>query len=291
MGTRVVVGKEVHNEAEYNAHIAPFVGRLWPGGLLRFSVIDDTPHKRPGGLPPVLPSSMPGFLDIPPPPPCVLEPPASLMEVDSEPAASPSNRNSTFSQSSRDSCCSVAEGKAEVKDLMTNFIGDLNKVMTTTFGNTSESPVTATPRASSLPMPAVPLHTVPDIGEANNLHIPGAFQPDLGFIERFGASHPPLPATPRSAMNAHNIDPVGQGQQFPRPHLRPSQYFGPGIVPVSGSPHAHRTPYNSTGPSMSRPLPPVRRGPVVHKNIICDLCDKEIVGNRHKCLDCPGMKS
>ncbi|KAI0778720.1 hypothetical protein BD413DRAFT_116175 [Trametes elegans] len=32
------------------------------------------------------------------------------------------------------------------------------------------------------------------------------------------------------------------------------------------------------------PAPPAA---VVHKNIICDICDCEIVGVRHKCLDCP----
>lgn len=28
--------------------------------------------------------------------------------------------------------------------------------------------------------------------------------------------------------------------------------------------------------------------PVIHRNIVCDSCDKIIVGVRRKCLDCPG---
>ena len=27
---------------------------------------------------------------------------------------------------------------------------------------------------------------------------------------------------------------------------------------------------------------------VIHKGILCDVCNKEIVGIRNKCLDCPG---
>ena len=28
--------------------------------------------------------------------------------------------------------------------------------------------------------------------------------------------------------------------------------------------------------------------PVIHRGIVCDVCDKTIEGVRHKCLDCPG---
>ncbi|KAI0962257.1 hypothetical protein AcV7_001138 [Taiwanofungus camphoratus] len=47
----------------------------------------------------------------------------------------------------------------------------------------------------------------------------------------------------------------------------------------------------SSFPRSVAPPPPVLEpsGPalVVHKNIICDVCSREIVGVRHKCLDCP----
>ncbi|KAL7285558.1 hypothetical protein ACG7TL_000662 [Trametes sanguinea] len=32
---------------------------------------------------------------------------------------------------------------------------------------------------------------------------------------------------------------------------------------------------------------PRETGPPVHKNVMCDMCNQEIVGLRHKCLDCP----
>ncbi|GBE77445.1 hypothetical protein SCP_0103200 [Sparassis crispa] len=44
---RILIGMEAHSADEYNAHIAPYQGREWPGALLRFSVYDETPHKSP----------------------------------------------------------------------------------------------------------------------------------------------------------------------------------------------------------------------------------------------------
>ncbi|KAI0652399.1 hypothetical protein C8Q79DRAFT_1081591 [Trametes meyenii] len=49
--TRVLVGKEVHSAEEYARHVAPYLGRSWPGALLRFSVYDETPHKSPRMVP------------------------------------------------------------------------------------------------------------------------------------------------------------------------------------------------------------------------------------------------
>ncbi|KZT72898.1 hypothetical protein DAEQUDRAFT_754913 [Daedalea quercina L-15889] len=44
---RILLGREAHNVEEYNAYIAPYQGRSWPGALLKFSVYDETPHKSP----------------------------------------------------------------------------------------------------------------------------------------------------------------------------------------------------------------------------------------------------
>ena len=32
---------------------------------------------------------------------------------------------------------------------------------------------------------------------------------------------------------------------------------------------------------------PHASAPIVHRNAICDVCDSEVIGVRHKCLDCP----
>ncbi|KAH9920249.1 uncharacterized protein BXZ73DRAFT_104766 [Epithele typhae] len=46
---------------------------------------------------------------------------------------------------------------------------------------------------------------------------------------------------------------------------------------------AHEAPHNSC-PNADQSQPITR---LVHKNVICDVCDREVVGVRHKCLDCP----
>ncbi|TFK95036.1 hypothetical protein K466DRAFT_508551 [Polyporus arcularius HHB13444] len=42
---RILIGKEVHSASDYDHHVAPYLGRSWPGALLRFTVVDDTPRK------------------------------------------------------------------------------------------------------------------------------------------------------------------------------------------------------------------------------------------------------
>ncbi|KAI0699389.1 hypothetical protein C8T65DRAFT_581265 [Cerioporus squamosus] len=42
---RISIGKEVHSASDYDSHVAPYLGRSWPGALLRFTVVDETPRK------------------------------------------------------------------------------------------------------------------------------------------------------------------------------------------------------------------------------------------------------
>ncbi|KAI0800737.1 hypothetical protein C8Q74DRAFT_1238467 [Fomes fomentarius] len=44
---RILIGKEVHSAQEYDHYVAPYRGLSYPRALLRFSVIDETPHKSP----------------------------------------------------------------------------------------------------------------------------------------------------------------------------------------------------------------------------------------------------
>ena len=39
--------------------------------------------------------------------------------------------------------------------------------------------------------------------------------------------------------------------------------------------------------SSTSDLPAQSSGRLVHKNVVCDVCNHEVVGVRHKCLDCP----
>lgn len=173
-GTRVVVGREVHNAAEYLDHITPFCGRLWPNGLLRFTVVDEIPHKLPAGLA----APMEPDMYEPPPAPRVARPlprfpppaPSASMDIDTDwTATAASNRDSMVSQSTQStmqSCCSVAEGKDEMKDLMSSFLRDFNRTLSATFGEVPES-------SNSSSETAIPDQRTAD--DASDVTIPGAF--------------------------------------------------------------------------------------------------------------------
>ncbi|KIP11681.1 hypothetical protein PHLGIDRAFT_10460 [Phlebiopsis gigantea 11061_1 CR5-6] len=49
-GQSILVGLEAHSAEEYDKHVEQYKARFWPGALLRFSVLDETPHKAPGSL-------------------------------------------------------------------------------------------------------------------------------------------------------------------------------------------------------------------------------------------------
>lgn len=46
-GQAILVGLEAHSAEEYDKHVAQYQGRSWPGALLKFTVLDETPHKSP----------------------------------------------------------------------------------------------------------------------------------------------------------------------------------------------------------------------------------------------------
>ena len=75
------------------------------------------------------------------------------------------------SQSTRQSCCSVAEGKEEVKELMDNFLKDVSRIMSSTFGEVPEA-VTQPRSASPETVTAEPPNNVEDVSDVT---VPGAF--------------------------------------------------------------------------------------------------------------------
>ncbi|EJD04203.1 uncharacterized protein FOMMEDRAFT_167441 [Fomitiporia mediterranea MF3/22] len=323
-GSRVVVGKEVHNEAQYNEHIAPFCGRLWPNGLLRFNVVDEIPHK-----PPFAASLDPSPFDLPPSPrlarPLPRHPPqtagSSFMDVDDEwSATGTSNRNSMLSQSTRQSCCSVSEGKEEMKELMSNFLRDFNEMMTSTFG---EAPVTPTPKR--VPTPPVQAASSSEAvaheqaeqteqrnpDDASDVTIPGA------FVHPAPSTSVPAP-TERVLHDGITCDYCGydlRGTRF-KCHNCPDYDLCEDCVTLRDAMSWHQAVFaqQDDGPlhsflEITKPgdvastprerdhnvlelielnIPPLSSRPV-HSGISCDFCGSIVVGTRHKCLDCPNF--
>lgn len=185
------------NEEQYILHVTPFVARTWPKGLLRFEVVDNLPHKpqlpgwkaTPVFIPPH-PSSVTSYGSGRPLPrapgtsgPFKVTSLSTDMDMDRElpfVSTTSSKRTSVFSQSlSQRSCCSVMEGRLEVKELMTSFMRDLDNVMISTFGEGLQlSSGAVTPRVPSVEVPSNNIHAsleAKDNVDVANLPIPGAF--------------------------------------------------------------------------------------------------------------------
>jgi len=86
-------------------------------------------------------------------------------------------------------------------------------------------------------------------------------------------------------------------------HMEPEEVWGFSSTERQPTPTIPLSPSNSESPAatnQSQPLEPepARSAeapsdarPVVHTNVLCDICKEVIVGVRHKCLDCPGLAS
>ena len=169
--SRILLSKEVHNDSDYQKCIRQFKGRTWPHALLRFNVFDEVsrnPHlisksfhtfvvyvliylqsedvqmplvetfsNMVGCGQSISASQRPA---VPPP----MRRSVSFQMPMTQTTES-SNRSNTYahpqhtvpqhpsSAQATGACCSVSQGKAEVKAMLHNFQEDLNRVMTNNF--------------------------------------------------------------------------------------------------------------------------------------------------------------
>ncbi|CAG7854061.1 SubName: Full=Uncharacterized protein {ECO:0000313/EMBL:CCA69588.1} [Serendipita indica DSM 11827] len=201
--------------------------------------------------------------------------------LDPEPASSTSSR----SIAEDTACCSVEEGKREMKSLLNSFLGDFKRVYGDTF--TEELTLGDTPlidNARSAPSPASP----PASSTSNNEdglhpniwcdrcgeHVRGMRYkckqcPDYDLCHRCTTKHDA--AAIHSAAFDHHFSTI------PPPPVSASTRRG------CGRRFAHRA---NTTPVPSRCTR--EPSPVKHTSVTCDGCSMNpIIGVRHKCLDCP----
>ncbi len=159
-GGRILIGREVHTRDDYNKSIAPYKERLWPQGLLRFSVYDETPRRvsdisqetinfEPrtlSSLTPVVGTSVAVNTSTV----FSASPSSSAMDVDHGLEGAKGKAAST------DSCCSVQSMKQDIQKLITSFKEDLDGIVQTSFLN--KETLTTSPPLSVLPLfaPLVP---------------------------------------------------------------------------------------------------------------------------------------
>jgi hypothetical protein len=107
--------------------------------------------------------------------------------------------------------------------------------------------------------------------------------------------HPPvLPTHPLKPSMSTSVAPMTPPVTTPFIPTTPWEPSVPGCFPGVPFPECSSAPYEASLPPPSSPTPapsPISNTappPLVHIGVICDMCEKTIVGVRHKCLDCPG---
>jgi next-to-BRCA1 protein 1 len=189
-------------------------------------------------------------------------------------------------------CCSVSHKKQEVQDLLSSFLRDFDRLTTSTFGASTAfltpSPGTATPAPLLETPPQKPPKPWQRIPESEPLSTSNSFATvtaqhvhthNTGGVQgRCEQS-----STPAEKLPVHRgivCDSCNQTVEGVRHKCMKCRDFdlctscieSPGVLALHGGGHRF----------FEIPTPQSR----IHRGIVCDSCDKTIVGSRHKCLDC-----
>ncbi|KAG8917047.1 hypothetical protein FRC02_003391 [Tulasnella sp. 418] len=198
--------------------------------------------------------------------------PFSGQTTTAAPLASPSV------QSSQQSCCSVGSTKSEIKSMLDTFLRDFNRSMSENFGDSGVD--------ASTPRPPSPVADPPS---------PVVAEPQLRVIHH-GVRCDHCTKTVEGIRYKCNVCPdfdlcqnCVDNEEGRAVHvaLQDDQHTFRSIPTPPGLRSARAPPSNIAPPtpslaSESAPTPALPR-----HNAYCDVCNKTIYGNRHKCLDCP----
>ncbi|KAJ7751215.1 hypothetical protein DFH07DRAFT_745724 [Mycena maculata] len=284
----ILIGTEVHNADEFARCTAPYKNGLWSNAMLRFTVFDETPHKLPAGFVANntsadtftgagTPNPFISMSHIPPPP-IILSSAASSTQASMDVDATLGGRYSPGSTSTLKpqhqhapqsatagtpaTCCAVSQGKVEMEEIVAKFKDDLDRILRTSLG---------TPTTGSTSLPFMPsLQPTPPASSfclfkycttcAKIFQGPWYACDKCSIVVCLGCHENQSNTFCVAAMGSHIMK--KEVSAAPLPPLP--------VPAVTQVPEA--------------PAPPAP--PVIHRGVICDMCDNVIEGIRHKCLDC-----
>ncbi|KAI0363146.1 hypothetical protein BV20DRAFT_975992 [Pilatotrama ljubarskyi] len=220
------------------------------------------------------------------------------------PEAPPATMDDSSREVQTGHCCSIAQGKAEIKELMEKFKCDFEEKMTKTFGKDwDKDSQQADERLSSLPSPPTHLPTMPSRPAANRVSrttfwpppppppqfVPPPPPPSLYVPPVPPPCIPPPPPPPRVVPPpTPTAVPLGYDHAKGIPGIR--FHWNPAWMPSATSvPHVAFNPTRETTTGKESPRVEKRDSEdSVHDGVRCDYCNKRnIKGIRYKCLECP----
>lgn len=185
---KLLIGLQIRTMEEYNLSCSPFQGGFPHHGCLTLTVIEEHPDRVVNGL--FATHSVK-----------LQEPPLSV-------PLSGLNSCASDKATSATTCCSVADGKREIKGMLDGFLQNLQRVLGETFGDENALFESLDGSRSNEPLLPSPL---PPLSLDTSLHIPGTFM----------RSRPETPYVVEDELNVEK-------NQSP-PHLEPYQTLHPGI--------------------------------------------------------------
>ncbi|KAG8900696.1 hypothetical protein FRB99_005812 [Tulasnella sp. 403] len=262
-----------------NVAAAPFIGRSYPNGLLKFVVHDILVHRKA----PTRQLHRDNMdIDVDP----FAQTIPSIAHAP-QPAGAPVTAgasSSSTSQSVASSCCSVKSAKTEIKGMMESFLHDFQRTMADNFSdpNVPGTPMDTSASEQANSTPQQPQRSLSPVGV-----IPGAFVVPLTTSAE--VIHP-------SVLCDHCGKTV-RGTRYKCQKCPDFDICQACMGDDKNGAAIHSAAQDEDHPfsAIERPLPtwtspisrpePARSGPT--HNAFCDVCRKTIIGSRHKCLDCP----
>ncbi|KAF7307203.1 hypothetical protein MIND_00513900 [Mycena indigotica] len=286
----VLIAREIRNQDQYTSCTAAYAANST--GLLRFTVVEAEVTVEPTFIP---------MSHIPPPPiilsatPGMPGPSMAQLHQHTEPQSVTAGK----------ACCDINEAKIQMQDMVAKLKDDLDRVL--------QSPALTPAPSAHIPLMSPPpppssfclfkyCTTCAKIfqgpwyscGKCTVVICPGCHANETGPQFCVAAMGPHIltkevcAACPRPKSTDLDAAIPPWPQFYPPPPPPPPMWTPPSQTysPVYTFGTATPRPNNVTPavpPATTAPVP----APVIHRGVVCDICDKVIEGIRHKCLDCP----
>ncbi|KDR85758.1 hypothetical protein GALMADRAFT_234824 [Galerina marginata CBS 339.88] len=325
--SRILIGKEVHGAYDYHKCIKQFKDRTWPHGLLRFTVCDALSSAADNG--PSFSSSAGSILSqqsdsrhrgifmsrlsslglnhtaTQVPMDVDVRTPTLRTSVTDHIHAQPNQTTPQHrgSDTVTGSCCSISQGKAEIRAMLTEFKEVLDRVVVHDLSTHEQHSPEPEVSMEAPPPSLCSICTRNIVASRTGLSMWYSCE-SCHVVVCDACHHHERPGFCLNLMGPHQMKfataILNRHSRLPIPRL-PAPWTPRSMPPSSGFANAPFIPASALNPgppapttaapvSETRPPPAASTAtpaaPIIHRGVVCDVCNSTIEGVRHKCLDC-----